>query len=122
MSNGKVWQRFQTPDGEERFFTGIRRVWIGYTYRCAKDGISRRPERVDDIDRIDNPTWEAADTLVDQRNAKNRADEKYQRSSSPTIRSAVKALEPLCKGLHYFEIRALIEILTEKAFKQTRRK
>lgn len=110
LANGKVYQRFEGSDGRERYFRGIRGVSIGFTYRCAKAKMPIRPEMTDD-ERINNPEWEAADALVDERNAKRRADAKVQSMSKPALKAAMEALKPLIKGMSYYERAALVNHL-----------
>lgn len=114
----KVFQRFIKEDGEEMIFQGVKGVWIGYTYRCSDNRIAAKPERVHEIERIDNAEWEATDALVDARNAKRRAESKLSASSKPTIKAAIAALRPLMKGRSYFDRRALIEWLCVEASKK----
>lgn len=119
--DNKVWQRFETPDGKERFFTGIKRVWIGHTYRCSESSILIKPERVD-VPWVDNPAWSAEDALVDAHNAKKREEKKLRDRATPALKNAIAALAPLCKGLSQYKREALISHLAYEAAKKGKKK
>jgi hypothetical protein len=108
-SDGKVYQRFEKiPGGNEMYFKGIKGVWLGHIYACGDGTISMRPERIRDEDPIDDPEWEAADTLVDAHNAKKRAEATVRKASKPALKAAIAALKPLCEKLDYFQRKTLI--------------
>ena len=111
----RVYQRFIDSKGNEMLFKGVSGVWIGYTYKCSETQIARKPERVRDVERIDNPEWDAADALVDSHNARKRADAKIAKSTRPAMKAAIEAIRPLVRGLHHFERKALIEYLAVKS-------
>lgn len=107
----KVAHCFQLlPERRQMAFKGIKKVYIGYTYECAESTMPTRPTRTEDA-RIDNPEWEAADALVDARNARKRADAKIKANSRPAMKKAIEALKPVLIGLDYFQRRSLIEYL-----------
>lgn len=114
----KTYQLFYRTDNQKEMnFKKIRGVWLGYTYECAADKISTTPKRCDD-ERVDNPEWEAKDALVDSHNAKIRAERVLNKSKAPQLKNAIEAIKPLItKNLGYFETRALIEYLTDRAYK-----
>ncbi len=115
--DGKVYQRFlRTDNNKEMHFQGVKRVWIGYTYKCGAGSISTKPERTLD-ERFDNAEWEATDTLVDVHNSNRRAEKKLQEKVAPTLKAAIEALKPLFKDKGYFERKAIIEWLAEKSSK-----
>jgi len=60
---------------------------------------------------VDNPKWEAEDALVDIKRAKDRADAKFKKNESPTLKLAIQALNRVCDGMSFFDRRALIEYL-----------
>ncbi len=115
--SGKVWQRFEMPDGKEMFFKGVRRVYIGHTYKCSAGSISSRPECVYDIKRVIKPEWAAADAVVNAKNAARRSEAKMALKSKKELHDAVEALAPLFKGLSFFDRRALVELLVTKCKK-----
>lgn len=120
--DGKVRQVFLRSDTkEEMFFTGIKRVAIGYTYECEAKSIKVAPKRTDD-ERIDNPEWDAADALVDAKNAEKRAAAKCSKESSPALQAAIDALVPLLKNTNFFDQRLLVEYLASEAGKKARAK
>lgn len=102
------------PEKKEIHFKGIKRVWIGHTYKCSATKMSTRPERLPD-DRVDDPAWEAQDALVDAENAKKRAEEKVSKMSKPQMRAAIEALRPLLEGVGYFGQSALVRHLVDQA-------
>lgn len=110
----KVWQRFEDEKGHERFFAGIRRVYIGHAYEAAAKSMSARPKQLDDP-RVDNPTWEALDALVDDHREKQRAAKRWDKASRPIVKAAVKALVPLVRGISFFEVESLVRHLALKA-------
>lgn len=112
LAGDKVYQRFEVA-GKEIFFRGIKSIFIGYTYKCGIESMQTRPEIVADVDAIHNPEWEAQDALVDTKNAKRRALQRFKKDSFPYMKAALSALMPLCKGLDYFEREQLILRLVE---------
>lgn len=114
FNDGSVVQRFEMPDGTERFFSGIKNVWIGYSYKIGEKTISTRPERISEIEIKNNPEWDAADALVDAKNAKKRAEAKMKAQTKPAMKAAVLALTPLCKNLDLFQREALIKFLVDQ--------
>jgi hypothetical protein len=112
-----ILHRFEKPDGEEMYFSGIRGVHIGMTYRCGKTNIASRPELVMEVERIDNPEWDAADALIDAKRAEKRAEKKLAASTKPALKTAVSALQPLVRGMSYFDRKSLVEYLVEEAVK-----
>lgn len=105
------------PEKREMLFRGIKGIFIGYTYKCGSSTMPVRPDRTE-AERIDNPEWEAADALVDARNARKRAEAKIRKSTRPALRNAIAALRPLLRGMSYFDRKELITYLAE----QTKRK
>lgn len=117
LDGSKVLQRFEErPSGKERWFQGIKGVWIGYTYECGAKQMSRRPARKDDP-AINNPAWDAADALVTAHRAEQKAEAKYRGTVSPALKTAVAALKPICKGLDIFEATKLIKYLVDQAWR-----
>lgn len=118
MSGGKVWQRFELlPEKTEMFFRGVKRVYIGATYKCNRTSIAGKPERIDD-EMIFNAEWDAADALVDAHNAEKRAEAKYRAKASPALKNAVEALRPLVRGIGFFDAKALTDYLVTEAKKK----
>ncbi len=117
--NGKnVFQCFELlPEKKEMFFKGIRGVHLGYTYECTDSQMPVRARCVD-VERIDNPEWEAADAIVDARNAEKRAASKMAATSKPNLKRALEVLRPLMRGLSYYDTRNLIEYLVIEAKKK----
>ncbi len=112
--DGKVRQRFELlPSKQEMFFTGIKRVYIGYTYKCHSDSISVKPEMTTDP-LVNNPEWDAKDALVDKYNEEKRAEAKIRNASKPALKAVIEALYPLTKNLSFSDRRKLIELLIEK--------
>jgi len=116
FSGSKVLQAF-LRNNEVVYFSGIKRVWIGHTYACGKDSISTKPERLN-IERIDNPEWEALDTLVDSKNAEKRAEKKISAMSKPHLKAAKDALYPLFKDLGFIEMRTLANYLVDEVYER----
>ena len=113
--DGKTYQLFLLlPEKREMYFRGVKRVWLGYTYKCGDTSISTKPERTDD-EHVKNPEWESADTLVDIKTAEKRAETKLKKNTKPAMREAIEALRPLMKNLSYFNRRSLIEYLATEA-------
>ena len=118
LSGSKVFHRFELlPSATVLYFAGVNRVRIGHTYKCAAGSISSKPEMTDDA-RVDNPQWEAADALVDVRNAQRRAATKIQKLTKPALRAALDALRPLCEDMGFYERRELIGFLAEELGKR----
>lgn len=117
--SSKIYHRFELlPERSEMFFQGVRRVYIGYTYECSADRIAQKPVKTDD-ERIDNPEWDAADALIDQRRAEKRAEAKIKASTRPALKAAIAALRPLMRNLGYFQRKALVEYLAEESRKKS---
>ena len=121
FQNGKVVHRFQKSNGEEMFFGGIKGVWIGFTYKCGGDSISRKPERTDD-ERIDNPEWDAADALIDAQNRVKRMEKRLAANTKPALKEAIDALIPLVRGLRNFDRDVLVKYLVDQAMKKAFKK
>lgn len=110
----KVVQRFELlPGKREMFYRNVRGVHIGHTYACSATQMSRRPEWLNE-ERRDNPEWEAQDALVDEFNARKRAEAKIRALTKPALRAALEALKPLVKGMDYFARVKLVTLLVEK--------
>lgn len=126
----KVSQRFELlPDHTEMYFSGVKGVYVGYTYKCSKGSISAKPELTDDP-RISNPTWQAEEAVVVQKLSEARerakAENKIKNISKSEINSAVEAIVPLIKDLELPSdrsalIRHLIKIADGKTGKGPRR-
>lgn len=106
-------QRFETPDGKERFFSGIHGVFIGHTYEAGATGMAVWPKRLD-VERIDNPEWEAADALVEAKRRERSAEARVRKALTPALKTAIAALTPLMKDKGYFEREAIIKYLAEQ--------
>lgn len=118
LGGGKVWQRFELlPDRREMYFSGVKGLYIGYAYECTDKTIPARPKCDHEIKREDNPEWDAADAVVDARNAERRAQAKMKEESRPALKKAVEALKPLMRGLSVFDREALIKYLADQARK-----
>jgi hypothetical protein len=117
--NKTIIHRFERGD-RELLFKGIKRVWIGHTYKCSESQMPIRPERAD-VPRIDNPAWEAADELVSAQKKHQRSEVKLKNTSSPALKTAIIALAPLVKDLGYFQIKLLIEHLIDSLTGKNRR-
>lgn len=113
--NGKTLQRFEIlPKREEVFFSGVKGVYLGYTYGASIKQLARRPERLDEYEREDNPAWDAADALVDVANAKKRADSVLSRLEKPALKAAIDALTPLVASLDYYDTKELVTYIASK--------
>jgi hypothetical protein len=112
----KTYQVFLLlPEKTEMYFRGIKRVYLGFTYRCTKNAIPIKPEMVHGAERVDNPEWEARDALVDEHNALRRSEAKYRKQSNPRVQALIASLKPLVKDLAFYETRNLIEYLVTKS-------
>lgn len=116
LIENKIYHRFEKPNGEAMHFRGVKRVWIGYTYKCGENNISSKPERTED-ERIDNPEWDVADELVDAELKRKKAEKILEGKQSPALKNAIAALAPLCRNISYFQRRTLIEYLCEQSMK-----
>lgn len=119
--DGKVYQLFLRDGKEEMGFSGVKGVWIGYTYRCGEDKIATKPERTD-AERVDNPEWDAKDALVDAHRAEKRAKAKLADATRPALKNAITALVPLVRNIPGFQARHLVEYLVDEAKKASKKK
>ncbi len=110
LIGSKIFQRFEHSNGTERYFRGIRRVWVGYSYYCNEDSIASKPERTND-ERIDNAEWEIADELVSQYLKQRKSEQALEKQCKPHIRKLLQLLKPLVEDLNYYQTKALIEHL-----------
>lgn len=116
-NNGKTYQAFLLlPEKKEMLFTGIKRVWLGYTYKCTANSISVKPERTDD-EHQSNDTWVAQDALVDEARARERAEEKIKAKSGETMRQAKELFKRLASNMPNYERRALATWLVEQSYR-----
>lgn len=119
--NGKTPMHCFRLNGEDVFFAKTRGVIIGYTYKCGKDTMLKKPERDWDIERVDNPEWEAADAIVTamvkEKREQKKAEAKMKAVSKPALKAAALALLPLCKKLNYSERQKLVRYLVEELSK-----
>lgn len=102
------------PDRTKLLFKSTRGVRIGWTYECGEAEIARRPKQVE-REHEENLEWITADALVDAHNAEKRAQAKYAAKSGERIKAAVEALRPLLRATSYYDRKALVEYLLEKA-------
>lgn len=117
-----VYQRFETADGQSSFFKGISRVWIGYSYEGKKASISKSPSRVLDAERVDNPSWELEDAVVEQALRRRRAETKVSREQKPIINAAIRAIMPLFAAeSDIFHLNAVIKYLVSEAYEELAR-
>lgn len=115
LGGGKIFHEFELlPERKKMYFQGIRRVFIGYAYKCTAGRMPEKPEIDYEIKREDNPKWDADDALVDATNAAKRAEKKYREAASPALKKALEALIPLVKGKNVFEREALLKYLLDK--------
>lgn len=117
-SDGSTAWKFELlPDRKPMLFGRIKGVWIGYTYKCTDKSISGSPERTE-REREKNPKWEAADALVDAKNARERAEREISKLSKKNLTAAIEAIRPLCRGLDYGELTKLITYLVTEGSKR----
>ncbi len=111
----RILQRFEFLDGKEVFFSGVRNVWIGYSYECGETSISKRPKRLNDVEFRDNPKWYAKEELVIVYLEKKKAELKLKKKSSHFFKEIIDILKPIVANLDRHEKRALINHLVNKA-------
>lgn len=119
LSKEKVLQAFLI-DGKEIYFSGIKRVILGYTYKCSQKFISTKPERTND-ERIENSKWEAEDELVNAHRREKRIQKDLEKKSKPLVKNAVNALIPLTKGMGYVDMRILVNHLVDVAYEKNKK-
>lgn len=107
-------------NGKEMFFKNVLGVFMGCSYECSQDTISRRPKLLAD-DRVDNPDWEAKDALAAAWLKSRRAKNKIKNLQKPYIKAAMQALIPLLKNLDSQEVSSLVSHLTFEAWDTTRK-
>lgn len=105
----------------ELIFSGIRGVFIGFTYKCGKNTIKVRPESVDKP-QIINLEWEAKDALVTAFNKKKRLEREFAKKQKKPIKLAIAALAPLFEGLDYSQSDTLIRYLAREVLDMRRKK
>jgi hypothetical protein len=103
------------PSRKEMFFKGVTGVHIGFTYECAASHIRKRPARIIEAERIDNPDWEAQDALVKERAQETSAFKKLSALSRPNLQAAIEALLPLIKNVGHYDITKLVNFLVNQA-------